>query len=151
MSEGIISETTISERPTLKTRTDNSHPSKPTKFRNREDAETQVCDAIVSLGKLAGIKVDVGEGPDDIDPALTEAAYQSNFNDPHFLGGPCCFNYARTADDVDGLVRNAEPVLSGFSEYISARRSQEEVQKAAEYIAIVEAAFAWLRKTNRSQ
>lgn len=125
-------------------------PIKPVKFRNRETAEAQVCGAVASLGKLAGVDVDEGKGPADIDAALIGAVYESNFDDPHFLGGPCCFNYATTVHDVDVLVRKAEPVLSGLSKYISEHMDQETVQKAAMEIALVDAAFAWLRKTVRS-
>jgi hypothetical protein len=137
------------EETILKTSND-PQSIKPVKFRNREGAEAQVCRAIASLGKLAGIDVDEGNGPADIDAALIGAAYESNFDDPHFLGGPCCFNYARTVHDVDNLMRKAEPVVSGLSRYISEHMDQETVQKAATEIAIVDAAFAWLRKTVRS-
>ena len=82
-------------------KTGDAQVKKTTTFRNRDNAESQVCKAFVALGKLAGVDVDNGTGPADLDAALIAAAYQSNYDDPHFLGGPFCFNYAVTTADVD--------------------------------------------------
>lgn len=129
---------------------DNPHAKKQIRFRNRDEAESQVCQAIASLGRLAGIDVDGGEGPEDIDAALIEAAYQSNFDDPHFLGGPCCFNYADSVHDVDVLVMKADPVIRGLVGYIRKRGSEQTAHQAETHAATVDTAFAWLRKTVRS-
>lgn len=131
-------------------RTDDPQAVNAATFRNRDDAESQVCKAIAALGRLAGIDVDQGEGPEDIDAVLIEAAYQSNFDDPHFLGGPCCFNYVETADNVDILEMKADPVIRGLVGYIRKRAGEETLQQGEAYAAQVEAAFAWLRKTARS-
>lgn len=121
------------------------------KFRNRHDAENQVCQAFTALGVLAGVDVDQGHGPGDLDKNLVQAAYESNFGDPHFLGGPCCFHYVETKDKVDALAAKAEPVMQGFVAYIRERGSPDAVQEAERHVALVEAAIAWLRKTNRSR
>lgn len=131
-------------------RTDDPKAGKPIKFRNRDQAESQVCQAVAALGRLAGIDVDQGDGPEDIDAVLIEAAYQSNFDDPHFLGGPCCFNYAETTEDVDILKAKADPVTRGLVGYISKRTDAKTIQQAEEHAAMVDSAFAWLRKTVRS-
>lgn len=125
-------------------------PPSPPKFRNRHNAEDQVCHAFTALGQLAGVDVDQGNGPADLDAELVQAAYESNFGDPHFLGGPCCFHYADTKDKVDSLSASAATVTQGYSAYFSARGCQETIQKANAHIAVIEAAIAWLRKTNRS-
>ncbi len=131
-------------------RTDDPQAGKPFKFRNRDQAESQVCQAVAALGRLAGIDVDQGDGPEDIDAVLIEAAYQSNFDDPHFLGGPCCFNYAETTEDVDILKAKAEPVTRGLVGYISKRADAKTIQQAEAHAAMVDSAFVWLRKTVRS-
>lgn len=131
-------------------RTDDPQVDKPAKFRNRDQAESQVCQAVAALGRLAGIDVDQGDGPEDIDAVLIEAAYQSNFDDPHFLGGPCCFNYAKTTEDVDILKAKAESVTRGLVGYISKRADAKTIQQAETHAATVDSAFAWLRKTVRS-
>jgi hypothetical protein len=120
------------------------------KFRNRDTAISQVCQAFAALGTLAGVDVDHGKGPDDINPDLIEAAYQSNFADPHFLGGPACFHYATTAGDVDAIAAKASVVTRGFASYIRNQGCQETLQKAEEHIALIDAAIVWLRKTRRS-
>jgi hypothetical protein len=120
------------------------------KFRNRDNTESQVCQAFAALGTLAGVDVDQGKGPDDMDPKLVEAAYQSNFDDPHFLGGPFCFHYATTAEKVDTLAAKANAVTEAFAVYIHARGSADTIQKAEGHIALIHAAIAWLRKTRRS-
>lgn len=122
----------------------------PPKFRNRDNAEDQVCQAFTALGELAGVEVDQGVGPDGLDAELVQAAYECNFSDPHFLGGPCIFHYATTKDQVDALAAKAGVVTQGYSAYFRGRGCQETIQKADAHIAVIEAAIAWLRKTNRS-
>jgi hypothetical protein len=125
--------------------------TKPTTFRNRDSAESQVCKAFVALGQLAGVDTDNGTGPADLDAALIAAAYQSNYGDPHFLGGPFCFNYAVTTADVDKLAGKSAAVTQGFADYFRDRGRQEALAEAETHIALIEAAIAWLRKTNRSR
>lgn len=105
---------------------------------------------MAALGRLAGIDVDQGNGPEDIDAVLIEAAYESNFDDPHFLSGPCCLNYVENVDDVDRLIEKAAPVTRGLLGYISKRADEETVAAAGAQLALVDAAFTWLRKTVRS-
>jgi hypothetical protein len=111
-------------------------------FNNRNEAETQVCAAIATLGRLAGIDVDLGEGPDDIDACLIQAAYESNFADPGFLGGPGCFEHA----DVATLGTQAGRVTQGLAHYIATRSGSEALAEAQAPLATVDAAFAWLRQ-----
>lgn len=136
-------------KKTDQSQADATLPAKPS-FRNRDNAESQVCQAFTALGVLAGVDVDQGNGPDDLDADLIQAAYESNFSDPHFLGGPFCFNYAKTKDQVDALAEKARAVTDGFAAYIRAHGTQESIQEADGHIAVIEAAIAWLRKTNRS-
>lgn len=119
-------------------------------FRNRDAAESQVCQAFAALGKLAGVDVEQGKGPDDLDARLIQAAYQCNFEDPHFLGGPACFHYATTAAEVDALAAKAGEVTDGFATYIHNKGNDAGSRQAEMHIALIDAAIAWLRKTNRS-
>lgn len=98
---------------------------------------------------LAGVDVAYGRGPADMDASLIEAAHESYFDDPHFLGGPCCFAYAETDEDADELLRLVDPILSGLSNYIRTRSVSETVQQAEGHVAMVQGAFAWLRKRTR--
>jgi len=120
------------------------------KFRNRDAVKSQVCQAFASLGTLAGVDVDHGKGRDDLDAKLIEAAYQSNFDDPHFLGGPACFHYATTVADVDVLTAKADAVTQGFAKYIHTKGNEADIRQAEIYIALINAAIAWLRKARRS-
>lgn len=120
------------------------------KFRNTEAAESQVCQAFAALGTLAGVDVDSGNGPDDLDAKLIDAAYQSNFDDPHFLGGPACFHYATTPADVDALTAKSDAVTQGFAKYIYTKGNEADIRQAEIYITLINAAIAWLRKTRRS-
>lgn len=131
-------------------RTDDPQAVNAATFRNRDDAESQVCKAIAALGRLAGIDVDQGEGPEDMDAVLIEVAYQSNFDDPHFLGGPCCFNYAESPDDVGQLATKAGSVTRRLVGYIRKRAGEDTLRQAEAHIALVDAAFAWLRRATRS-
>lgn len=131
-------------------RSDDPESITAARFHDRGDAEGQVCKAVAALGRLAGIDVDQGNGPEDIDAVLIEAAYESNFNDPHFLGGPCCFNYVQNIADVDRLIGKAAPVTRGLLGYISKRADEPTVAAAGAQVALVDAAFIWLRKTVRS-
>ena len=117
-----------------------SHP-----FHDRADAETQTCAAIAALGRIAGIDVDLGDGPGDIDGNLLQAAYECNFDDPQFLGGPGCFSRAGTQADVASLVKRAARVTDGLSRYIATRRAAD-LDRARVQAALIAAAFAWLRQ-----
>lgn len=131
-------------------RFDEPRSESATAFQSRGDAEAHLCKAVATLGRLAGIDVDQGSGPEDIDAVLIEAAYESNFDDPHFLGGPCCFDYAENVADVEHLVAKAAPVTKGLVGYIRRRADAETIAAAGEQLALIDAAFAWLRKTVRS-
>jgi hypothetical protein len=127
--------------------TADSQPKQPAKFRNRDDAENKVCKAFTALGELAGVDVECGKGPDDLNATLIEAAQQCYYQDPHFLGGPACFNYAETTDQVDAIARKAAVVTQGFTSYIRERGDPKSLHQAEAHIAVIDAAVAWLRKT----
>ena len=113
-------------------------------IRDRAEAEAQVCAAIATLGRLAGIDVDLGDGPEDIDANLIQAAYESNFDDPHFLGGPGCISHAAAPGDVTALADRAGVVTRGLARYIGKRGTEATVQQAHVEVARVDTAFAWL-------
>ncbi len=120
------------------------------RLRGWGDAEQQMCTAIAALGRLAGIDVDLGRGPGDIDAMLIEAAYQSNFNDPEFLGGPCCFGFVDTVVDVDILKLQADTVTQGLADYIRRHGDPASIREAEAQLALVDTAFAWLRKARQT-
>lgn len=127
-------------------RSDDPQSETAAKFHCRGDAESEVCRAVATLGRLAGIDVDQGNGPEDIDAVLIEAAYESNFDDPHFLGGPCCFDYAKDVSDVDRLIARAAPITRGLVGYIGKRADGETIASASEQLALIDSAFTWLKK-----
>ncbi|GGX78515.1 hypothetical protein GJV26_04325 [Massilia dura] len=120
------------------------------RLRGWGDAEQQMCSGIAALGRLAGIDVDMGRGPGDIDTLLIEAAYQSNFNDAEFLGGPCCFGFVETVVDVDILKLQADTVAQGLADYIRGRAEAASIREAEAQLALIDAAFAWLRKARQT-
>lgn len=105
-------------------------------------AETHVCSAIAALGRLAGIDVDRGDGPEDIDATLIQAAYECNFDDPQFLGGPGCFSTAQLAgtgaDTVAVLAARTGVVTRGLLRYIRRRASPDRLREAQACVAVVE-------------
>jgi hypothetical protein len=113
---------------------------------NRNEAETQVCAVIASLGRLAGIDVDLGEGPDDIDATLIQAAYESNFADPAFLGGPGCFEHADQPGVLVTLDTRAGRIARGLARYIATRGGSEAMRQAQAQLAMMDDTFAWLRQ-----
>jgi hypothetical protein len=119
------------------------------RLRGWGDAEQQMCKAIAALGRLAGIDVNMGRGPADIDAMLVEAAYESNFSDPHFLGGPCCFGFVETVVDVDILKLQADAVTQGLVGYIRRHCDEAAILQAELQLALVDGAFAWLRKARK--
>jgi hypothetical protein len=100
------------------------------KFRNRDTVKSQICQAFAAIGALAGVDVDHGKGSGDMDAKLIEVAYQSNFDDPHFLNGPACFHYATTAVDVDVLTAKADAVIQGFAKYIHTKGNEADIRQA---------------------
>lgn len=124
-------------------------PRQP-RLRGWGDAEQQMCSGIAALGQLAGIDVCTGIGPDDIDALLVEAAYQCNFNDAEFLDGPCCFGYVETVVDVDILKLQADAVTQGLVGYIRRHGDREAIRQAELQLALVDAAFAWLRTARKN-
>lgn len=115
----------------------------------RNEAETRVCTAIATLGRLAGIDVDLGEGPDDIDATLIQAAYESNFADPAFLGGPGCFEQVDQPGVLVTLDTRAGRVTRGLARYIATRGDGEAMRQAQAQLAMVDDTFAWLRQQHR--
>lgn len=121
-------------------------PAQPAQFKDRDEAEVEVCMAIASLGRLAGIDVDLGDGPEDIDGELIQAAYESNFVDPLFLGGPGSFSHVEAPADVMTLATRAGRVTAGLGRYIRRRKSIDAIREAQACIALVDSAFAWLHR-----
>ena len=117
-----------------------------TSFKNRSKAEDAVCQAFVKLGRLAGVDVNDGTGPTELDADLIEACYQSNFNDAHFLGGPCCFIYATSLCHVDRIFGVASDVSTRLVTYIAKLGDAEKNGAALEAVAVITQAKAWLTK-----
>jgi hypothetical protein len=115
-----------------------------------KQAEVQICCAIAALGRLAAIDVDLGDGPEDIDANLIQAAYESNFNDPEFLGGPGCFQRARTPADVEALAARTGLVTRGLHRYIATRGGAGAADRAEAELAAIEAAIAWAKQAART-
>jgi len=120
------------------------------KFKNRDAAEAAVCEAYVKLGELAGIDPAAGIGPTDLAKDLASALQQSYYGDPHFLGGPCCFNYAKTQADVEKIEARGQIVITGLLQYIDLQNVPDKNVQAEAQVKKLETAFAWLKKTVRS-
>lgn len=114
-------------------------------FKNRYKAEDAVCEAFVTLGTLAGIDVDSGKGPGDLDEDLIAACYQSNFGDPHFLGGPCIFNYADSLAKVERIFVPAFDVSNRLVEYIAKSGDDVKTYTAKQAAAVISSAYGWLK------
>lgn len=110
-------------------------------------AEARICRAIAALGRQAGIDVDRGEGPEDIDAALIQAAYECHFDDPQFLGGPGCCRVAYESGNVAVLAARTGNVTRGLLRYLRRRASPDTLREAQACIAAVEDALQSLERT----
>lgn len=117
-----------------------------TVFRSRNNAEDAVCRAFAELGILAGVNVGIGTGPADLDDDLIDACHQSYFNDPHFLGGPCSFGYAKSLDQVDELFAPAFEVSGRLLKYIMARGDPVKTKAAESALTVITNANIWMQK-----
>jgi len=116
--------------------------------RSQPSPEYQVCRAIATLGRLAGIDVERGDGPEDIDGNLIQAAYECHFDDPQFLGGPGCFDNLGAPADVALLAGKARLITRGMLRYIERRALAATVREARAQVALVEYAFTSLQRTH---
>ena len=103
--------------------------------------EDQICTAITRLGELAGIDVARGEGPEDIDGALIQAAYECHFDDPQFLGGSGFLRTAASIADVEALGARAGRVVRGLIRYLHRRAAPETLRHARTQQELVDSAF----------
>ncbi|MET3109262.1 hypothetical protein AAKU58_004113 [Oxalobacteraceae bacterium GrIS 1.18] len=114
------------------------------KFKNKYHVEHAVCLAFTKLGMLAGVNVGYGTGPDDLDQDLIMACYESNFGDPHFLGGPTCIIRIESMEKIDKVFTKAFGVADRLAHYISAHGSVNKVKLAKQNHAVIVAAHRWL-------
>ena len=117
-----------------------------TNFKDRFKAEDAVCQAFVKLGVLADVDVESGAGPADLDADLIEACYQANFSDPHFLGGPCCFNHATSLSHVDKIFTPAFDVSNRLIRFIAERNDPVKMKAAEDAAEVIRLAKQWLVK-----
>lgn len=120
------------------------------RFKNRDNAQDRVCKAFVTLGALAGIDGESGTGPGDISEDLILAVQECAYNDPHFLGGPCCFHHAKSAAAVREIFDRAAPVSTALMDRIRQGGHAQHIAKAEAQLALIAAAKVWLAKTVRS-
>jgi len=114
------------------------------KFKNRYHVENNICLAFVKLGLLAGVNVGLGTGPDDLDKDLIEACYQSNFDDPHFIGGPACIIRIDSMGKINKIFTIAFNVADRLVNYISVNGSVNKIKSAERNRAVIVAAHRWL-------
>jgi|GEM_PF-3847362 len=116
------------------------------KFKNRYKAEDAVCEAFVTLGTLAGVDVFSGDGPADLDKDLIAACRESNYGDPHFLGGPGCFNHAKSLMHVERIFVPATDVSDRLLRYIERRGDASKIAAAKESVLVITSAHAWMTR-----
>lgn len=117
------------------------------KFKNKYAVEGAVCNAFVCLGLLAGVNVGRGTGPEDLDEDLTQACYEANFGDPHFLGGPTCIIRIDSHQKIEKVFSAAFTVADRLIQYISKTGDRKKVQMAQQHRAVIDAAHCWLTFT----
>lgn len=102
-----------------------------TKIRNRYDAESLFCSLFVDAGEALGVPAfgekGTGQGP-KLSAGSVEVIHSCEFSDPHFIGGPGAFNFAKTVSQANRIFERAEPYAS---ELHSALRevSSEDAEK----------------------
>lgn len=85
-----------------------------TKIKNRYQAESHFCKLFFEAGQALNIPKygESGDGGEryDLSAAVISAMHQCEFDDPHFIGGPGAFNFAKTHTDVERIFARAEPI-----------------------------------------
>jgi hypothetical protein len=77
---------------------------------------------------------------------LITACQESFYSDPHFLGGPAVFNYAKTAAHVERIFNSAFDVSERLCRYIENQGDATKTTAAEEPIAVISAAHVWLMR-----
>lgn len=74
--------------------------------------------------------------------STVHALISCEFDDPHFIGGPCAFEYMQTNEDVEKNFKEAEVI---FSEIYAALLKVSK-KKADFFIGVVHGLRAWMIK-----
>jgi len=102
------------------------------KIKDRYQAETAFCDLFVSAGRRLGVPAfgePECEGSEQELSATTIAViHECEFYDPHFIGGPCKFNFAKSHEDVERIFLRAEPTAAELSLALE-KKHPEHAQK----------------------
>ncbi len=84
------------------------------KIKNAYDAESLFCSLFVAAGESLGLPSYGEEAGANQAIALSEdvvrVLHQCEFDDPHFIGGPGAFNFAKTVASVNKIFERAEPI-----------------------------------------
>jgi hypothetical protein len=83
-------------------------------IQNRYQVESHFCKLFFEAGQTLLVPKygEAGDGREsaDLSSAAIEVMHQCEFDDPHFIGGPGAFNFAKSRSDVERIFARAEPI-----------------------------------------
>jgi hypothetical protein len=115
-----------------------------TKIKDQFQAESQFCQLFFEAGQALNIPT-YGEFRDrgaksDLSTAVVSAIHQCQFDDPHFIGGPCAFSYAKSRSAVERIFARAEPIAAELCAALEASNPK----KALDFRARLTEINAWM-------
>lgn len=100
-------------------------------IKNRYKAESMFCELFVKAGRALGVPP---YGEDDrgdkhkLNSDTIDVIHECEFEDPHFIGGPGAFNFAKSRESINRIFERAEPVaveVCAALETLDPARAQE--------------------------
>lgn len=85
-------------------------------IKNRYQAESMFCKLFVDAARVLRVP-SYGEEPDDqerhrLSQGTVQVVHECEFEDPHFIGGPGAFNFAKSLGQVNRIFEHAEPAVA---------------------------------------
>lgn len=86
-------------------------------IKNRYKAESMFCKLFVDAGRVLGVP-QYGDADDcdreqhHLSAGSVQVVHECEFGDPHFIGGPGAFNFAKSTAQVNRIFERSEPIVS---------------------------------------
>jgi hypothetical protein len=111
------------------------------KIKNRYNAESAFCELFVEAGRTIGVPSFGAEPPysgTHLTLSTVKAIHQCEFEDPHFIGGPGAFNFAKSAAEVERIFSRAEPIAAELSNSLQLINSEQAIKFRSDLLSLKE-------------